>query len=86
MTIQHDIHAQQFTIAQASHTAELAYARPDAHTIDFTHTFVDEALRGHGLAEALARAGLAYARAHKLEVKTSCQFMAAFVQKHGVSG
>ena len=82
MSVQHDPQAHTFTLSRAGHPAELAYTRPDAHTIDFVHTFVDEALRGQGLGDELARAGLAYAHAQGLKVKTSCPFMAAYVQRH----
>ena len=82
MAIKHDEAKQQFTLARAGHTGELAYTRPDEQVIDFTHTFVDEALRGQGVADELARAALAYAREQHLKVKTTCTFMAGFVQKH----
>ncbi len=82
MSIQHDTTNQEFTTTRDGHPAELAYARPSDDVIDFTHTFVDEALRGQGLADELARAGLAFAREQKLKVKTTCTFMAGFVQKH----
>ena len=41
-----------------------------------------EALRSQGVADELARAALAYARAQHLKVKTSCSFMAGFAQCH----
>jgi uncharacterized protein len=82
MPIQHDTKSQEFTISQDGHTGELAYARPAEGVIDFTHTFVDKALRGQGVADELARAALAFARAQHLKVKTSCKFMAGFVTKH----
>ena len=82
MPVQHDTENQEFTISQDGHNGELAYARPAEDVIDFTHTFVDEALRGQGVADELARAALAFARAQHLKVKTSCKFMAGFVQKH----
>ena len=82
MPIKHDTANQQFTTARAGHTAELAYAHSADGPLDFTHTFVDEELRGQGLAEELARAGLAFARENHLRVKTSCTFMAGFVQRH----
>ena len=82
MAIQHDTTNQEFTTTRDGHNAELAYARPSDEVIDFTHTFVDEALRGQGLADELARAALAYARAEKLKVKTTCTFMAGFVERH----
>ena len=41
-----------------------------------------EAPRAQGGADELARAGLAYARAQPLKVKTSRAFMAGFVRRH----
>ena len=82
MTIAHNAENQEFSGQEDGHAAELAYARPAPDTIDFTHTFVDEALRGRGLADELARAGLAYAREQNLKVKTTCTFMKAFVRRH----
>lgn len=82
MPIQHDATKQEFTTTRDGHTAELAYARPSDDVIDFTHTFVEEALRGQGLADELARTALAYAREQKLRVKTTCTFIAGFVKRH----
>ncbi len=82
MSIQHDSAAHHFTTRQAGHTGELAYELPASGVIDFVHTFVDGALRGQGVANELARAGLAYARQEHLKVRTSCEFMAAFVGQH----
>lgn len=82
MTIHHDPKGQEFTATEEGFNVELAYARPSENLIDFTHTFVDENLRGKGLGEEMARAGLAYAREQGLKVKTSCKFMAAFVRRH----
>jgi len=80
--VAHHIKDQEFLLEQDGHAAELAYSLPAAGIIDFTHTFVDEPLRGKGLGEELAKAGLAYARQQKLRVRTSCAFMRDFVQKH----
>lgn len=82
MTIHHDPANQQFTAGSPAQPAELAYSLPTAGTIDFTHTFVPEDQRGQGTADELARAGLAYARQQHLKVRTSCEFMQAFVQRH----
>ncbi len=82
MPVQHDATNQEFTTTQDGHEGELAYSRPADGLIDFTHTFVDEALRGRGVADELARAALAYAREEHLKVKTSCTFMAGFVKRH----
>ena len=82
MQIHHDTANQEFTAGSGDGQAELAYSLPDAGTIDFSHTFVPEDERGQGIADELARAGLAYARQQHLKVRTSCEFMNAFVQKH----
>jgi len=82
MFIQHDPAAYRFTATQADGTGELVYEQLKPGVIDFVHTFVDESLRGQGVADELARAGLAYARAQRLKAHTSCEFMAAFAQRH----
>jgi predicted GNAT family acetyltransferase len=82
MTIQHHPEDQAFTAGPAAAPAELAYSLPAPGVIDFTHTFVPEDQRGKGQADELARTGLAYAREQHLKVRTSCEFMAAFAQRH----
>jgi len=82
MDITHHDADQEFTVLRDGYTAELAYARPADGVIDFTHTFVDEGLRGQGVADELARAGLDFARKNQLKVKTSCTFMHGFVKRH----
>jgi predicted GNAT family acetyltransferase len=82
MQIHHDPANQEFTTGSPEQPAELAYSLPDTGVIDFTHTFVPEDQRGQGTANELARAALAYARQHHLKVRTSCEFMEAFVQRN----
>ena len=50
--------------------------------IEFTHTEVPESLRGQGLAEALAKEGLAHARREGLEVVPTCKFIASYIAKN----
>ncbi|OGX88208.1 GNAT family N-acetyltransferase [Hymenobacter glacialis] len=82
MSIQHSPTDQQFTTTRDGFEAELAYFLPADGVIDFTHTFVDEGLRGQGVADELARSAMAFAREEKLKVKTSCTFMAGFVARN----
>lgn len=81
-SVNHHPSDQEFTISRNGYTAELAYSEPRQGVIDFTHTFVDEGLRGQGVGEELAQAGLAYAREQQLKVRTSCEFMQGFVKRH----
>ena len=80
--IKHHPQDQEFTFEQDGFSGELSYSKPQSNVIDFTHTFVAEELRGQGLAEELAKAGLAYARKEGLKVQTSCKFMAGYVRQH----
>lgn len=82
ISIKHHAQNQEFTATSEGHAGELAYSTPAEGVVDFTHTFVEEELRGKGVGEALARAALDYARQHQLRVRTSCKFMAAFVRQH----
>jgi hypothetical protein len=50
--------------------------------IDFNHTYVPSAARGKGLAEAVVKAGLAFARAEGLRVHASCSYVARYLARH----
>lgn len=50
--------------------------------IVFTHTEVPEQSRGGGVGDALARAGLDWARAQGLEAVAACTFIAAYMRRH----
>lgn len=80
--IEHHSENQEFTAGQDGQKAELAYSLPAEGIIDFTHTFVEEELRGQGVGDELAKAGLAYAREKNLKVRTTCSFMAGYVAQH----
>ena len=75
MTVEHDQEQQRFVIHFGSEDAELQYDRPGPKLMDLQHTFVPESARGHGAAEAMARAAFDFAREHKLRVVPSCPFI-----------
>jgi predicted GNAT family acetyltransferase len=81
-TITHNQDEQAFYASQQGYEGELTYSRPSNDSIDFTHTFVDENLRGKGVGELLAKTALAFARDQHLQVHTSCSFMRAYVAGH----
>lgn len=82
ISVIHNKEDQSFYATVNGYEAELAYSLPSSDTIDLTHTFVDEELRGQGVGEEMARTALAYARDHSLRVLTSCRFVAAYVKRH----
>lgn len=87
--IQHDISRQCFTAVVDGQEAILQYrlferavsgSTETSKGVDFTHTFVPPECRGKGLAEALVRKGLAWARQQDFEIKASCWYVAKFVR------
>ncbi len=72
---------QRFEIEVDSELAVLEYRRSSS-SITFTHTGVPEILEGQGISSALAQAGLAYAREHKLTVVPACSFVQAYMRRH----
>jgi predicted GNAT family acetyltransferase len=63
---------------------ETAFAEYVIHkgAIVLPHTVVPPAFEGRGVASALARAALGYAREHGLAVKPRCPFIDGYIKKH----
>jgi NAD+ kinase len=59
----------------------LHYRRHDGR-VELTHTEIDQAFEGRGLAGRLASAALADARARSTPVVVSCPFVAGYVERH----
>jgi len=73
--------AHRFEVELAGETAFAEYNLVE-HGIILPHTVVPEAFEGKGVASALAKAALGYAREHALKVIPICPFMSAYIQKH----
>ncbi|HEY2194115.1 MAG TPA: GNAT family N-acetyltransferase [Actinomycetospora sp.] len=58
------------------------HRRAGGSTVSFTHTSVDDAHTGQGLAGRLARAALDDARAHGLAVLPFCPYIRGWIAKH----
>ena len=73
--------AGQFEIAEDGQIATLAYSERDGK-LYLIHTEVPKALGGRGLASALARTALEYAKQNQLTVVPYCPFVRAYLQRH----
>ena len=80
--IEHDATKHRFVARLPEGEAYLAYAPGGAHTIDLQHTVVPEPARGAGVGDALVRAAVDYARAHKQQVIPTCPFVAEWISEH----
>ena len=72
---------QRFVIVKDGLESVLEYRLLRDQGIDFTHTFVPVALRGHGIAEKLVRTGLDWARQQGFEITSSCWYVSRFLKR-----
>lgn len=80
--VRHNAAESRYELVLDGSLAVAAYlTRTDGARV-LTHTYVPEALRGRGVAERLARAALADARAEGRKVVPECSYMARFIQRH----
>jgi uncharacterized protein len=74
-------HNKQFEIKSDGETAVLQY-RFFQDQIWLMHTAVPEKLEGKGIASALAKYGLEWARENNKKVKVLCPFVAIYLKRH----
>lgn len=80
--IEHDAANHRFVARLDEGEAYLSYEPAGEHTLDLQHTVVPEAARGAGVGEALVRAALDHAGAHRHQVIPSCPFVATWLEGH----
>jgi predicted GNAT family acetyltransferase len=79
--VRHNAPASRFELDVAGGLAVASYRR-DGDTLVLTHTEVPRQSRRHGLAAALVRATLDWARAEGLRVRPLCSYAAAYIRHH----
>lgn len=72
---------QQFEVHTDDEVAALIY-RFYKDDIALMHTEVPQKLEGKGIASALAKYALEWAKEHKKKVMVYCPFVAAFLKRH----
>jgi predicted GNAT family acetyltransferase len=77
----HNTKAQQFEVHAAGELSELDY-RMRGNTMFFLHTWVPKILSGQGIASALAKSGLDFARANGHRIAVICPFVGAYLKRH----
>ena len=79
-TIAHQPERQRFIARVGKDEAVVDYRLLAGGGIDFYHTHVPDHLRGQGVAEALVRTGLAWARGEGLRIQASCWYVQRFLR------
>ena len=81
LSIVHRAEASRFEAALDGGVALCVYRR-DGDVLLLTHTEVPFALEGRGIAAALVRATLDWARAEGLRVRPLCSYVGAYMRRH----
>jgi predicted GNAT family acetyltransferase len=79
--VQHDKTERRFHVQTSEGSGELTYTQV-GDTIDLQHTFVEEPARDAGVADALVRAAMNYARGEGLRVVPSCPYVRSWLKRH----
>lgn len=66
---------------QGQKSAEMTFSKAGDDTIIIDHTFVDDSLRGKGIAEKLVMAGVDYARDNNLKIIPLCPYAKSLFEK-----
>lgn len=79
--VRHNADENRFEAVVDGGLAVAEYERRDGQLV-FTHTEVPQEARRKGVGDALARAGMEYARAEGLRVVPRCPFIAKWLSRH----
>ena len=83
IAIVHQSERQRFVVEVDGHLCEAAYRwREHGRSIVLNHTEVSPALQGRGIAAALVRQALDWARAEGLQVVPSCSYVRTYMRRH----
>ena len=74
--------ARRFELKVDEHMARVDYVMLGPSQIIFTHTIVPFSLKGQGIATALAKHVLDYARENNLKVIPQCPFIRSYIERH----
>jgi predicted GNAT family acetyltransferase len=86
MNVENDTAHHRFLVRLPEGEGELVYSQLAPHTLELVHTEVDPKLRGHGVAEALAKAAIEHARTHGLHIVATCPYVQRWLAKHPEHG
>lgn len=83
--VEHQPERQRFIVHSEGQESVLQYRLEETEdggsgTVDFTRTYVPPELRGQGIAEALVRRGLSWAKEHDYDIEASCWYVSKFLR------
>ena len=82
VNVQNDTEHHRFLVRLPEGEGELIYKQIAPHARELIHTEVAPALRGRGVAEALAETAFALARKDGLHIVATCPYVQRWLLKH----
>ena len=79
--VRHNERAHRFESGSESELARLDYDL-QGEILDLYHAEVPPHLEGRGIASAITKAALEWARANRRKVRPSCPFVSAYIRRH----
>jgi len=80
--IKHDAKNQKFFTLIGGKECALKYNKVNDTLLDFKLMFVPQNLRGQGLASRITEFGIMFAKKNGMKIKTTCSYVAEYVQRH----
>jgi len=87
LNIQHDTKERRFFLVQKGEEIEDAYIEYELHTdsnpnvVNFTSTYVPEAMRDIGVGSKIAEEAMLFAEANDYKVTSSCSFVQSYINQ-----
>jgi predicted GNAT family acetyltransferase len=81
VTVHHNVDKHRFEATVDGQLARADY-QPHGNVLRVYHTEVPRALEGRGIAAAIVKALLAYARERELRVEPACTYVRSYMQRH----
>ena len=75
-------HRVQYVTEQGQVLAEVTFPEVEPGVVDINHTFVDDSLRGQGIAGELLRRAVDVIERDGEHARTSCSYAAHWFEKH----
>ena len=80
--IRHDEERKRFIVEELGHEAYLEYFELPDGALDYAHTYTPNEIRGRGIATAIIRRALDYARESGKKVVPGCPFVRTYTDRH----
>lgn len=80
--VAHEPERDRFAVYESGETAYLSYHELEDGSLDFAYTYTPLAIRGRGIATAIIKTALEYARHQGKQIEPTCPFVATYIDRH----